>query len=377
MSFSSWLVRWQPFAPSGRRHARRRIRPDRRPRFEALENRSLLTTFYAATAADLIKDINAANKTRGANTIVLTAPATSPYVLTATNNSTDGPTVLPVIKQGDTLTILTDNGSANPGNGDTIDASRNGRLFDVATGASLTLQNVTLQNGHVSSSSVSVGGGAIYNHGTLVLSKVLIQNNAAFASFPKITLKGLDAAGAAGGAIGSNFSLTVENQTVIQGNSAVGENAGGYFNEGNAFGGGIYIAGGTANITGTTFAGNTAEGAVGGYGGSAYGGAVYVAGGTVILDNVTLGGNTAEGNFGGFGYGGGLYVAGGNVTLTNDTITQNAAGPESDGFGGFSRGGGVFIASGPTVNVHIDLSTFYSTYQNLPDDIDGTYTLTV
>src|SRR5436309_11969887 len=82
-----------------------------RPQLEALEDRQMPSTYYAATASDLIADIKAANR-GGANTIVLTAPTTSPYVLTAVDNTTDGPTVLPVIKK--TLTIVTGNGSAKP-----------------------------------------------------------------------------------------------------------------------------------------------------------------------------------------------------------------------------------------------------------------------
>src|SRR5215831_12482002 len=155
MSFFSWLAS----AIGNRRSAigsdLRKPKPCKRfrPQLEALEDRMLLSTYYAATASDLIADINAANKAGGANTIVLTAPTTSPYV--ATN--------LPVAKN-DSLTII--------GNGDTLDANHWGRLFDVASGASLTLQNLTLQNGLAYGSSAAAKGGAIYNQGTLVLSGV-------------------------------------------------------------------------------------------------------------------------------------------------------------------------------------------------------------
>src|SRR6516165_802715 len=113
MRFSSWLKNWRRLAPSFRRHSPRRRRPDYGPPVEALECRTLLTAYAAATAAQLVADINAANKSGGTNTITLTAPTTSPYVLSAVNNSTNGPTVLPVIKKADTLTIV--------GNGDTIE----------------------------------------------------------------------------------------------------------------------------------------------------------------------------------------------------------------------------------------------------------------
>src|SRR5262249_20680416 len=82
-----------------------------RPQLEALEDRCMPSTYYAATASDLIADIKASNLQGGANTIVLTAPTTSPYVLTATDNTTDGATVLPVIAKGDAVTIQSQNGS--------------------------------------------------------------------------------------------------------------------------------------------------------------------------------------------------------------------------------------------------------------------------
>src|SRR6516162_10644088 len=139
MSILSWL---------GNSKSTRSTKPrGRRLQVEALEDRMVLSTFYAATASDLIADIKAANLHGGANTIVLTAPTTSPYAVTATDNITDGATVLPVITAGDNLTIFTNNGTANPGYGDTIDAGKHGRLFDVASGASLTLENMTLTNG--------------------------------------------------------------------------------------------------------------------------------------------------------------------------------------------------------------------------------------
>src|SRR5260370_42536188 len=113
---------------------------------------------------------------------------------------------------------------------------------------------------------------------------------------------------AAGGAIWSNGSLTVENQTVIQGTSATA-GAGGYNYTtqqygpgGNAFGGGIYIAGGTANITGSTIGiyypsggygiGNTAQGGNGYVPGSAYGGWLLFCAWTDNIWKDNIGGET-------------------------------------------------------------------------------------
>jgi hypothetical protein len=111
---------------------------------EQLEDRLVPSNFTAAAVSDLIADINAANQHGGTNTITLTAPTTSPYTLTAVNNTTDGATGLPVIAAKDNLTIV--------GNADIIQRSGASgtpgfRLIDVAAGASLTLQNLTLQGG--------------------------------------------------------------------------------------------------------------------------------------------------------------------------------------------------------------------------------------
>src|SRR5207253_1117250 len=117
--------------------ARRPQRRILRPHLEQLEDRALPATFSAATVSDLVADIQAANTSGGSNSIILTAPTTSPYVLTASDNATDGPTGLPVIAARNNLTIV--------GNGDTVERSTDPttpffRLLDVASGATLTLQ---------------------------------------------------------------------------------------------------------------------------------------------------------------------------------------------------------------------------------------------
>jgi hypothetical protein len=372
MSFFSWLRKLTSNRAPRARAQRRAAAPGFRPRLEALEDRTLPATFYAATASELIADINAANKAGGANTIVLTAPTTSPYVLTAVNNTTNGANGLPVISGGgkkvaaDNLTIV--------GNGDTIERSSGTpfRLFGVASGASLTLENVTLLNGYATvqqttATSWSAEGGAIYNQGTLVLSGATIGGSTAVSIYTW---------NAAGGGVWSNGSLTVENSTVIEGNSAVASTGSEI-----AFGGGLYIASGTANISGSTISNNQAQAL---YGGSAYGGGVYVAGGNVTLSGDVLGevdGNLAGGNVAtdpsGDAYGGGLCVAGGTVTLTNDTVQNNEV-----LFGQRGEGGGIFIASGAAV--YLDSFTQSNTINNFwydgndgysENDIWGPYTL--
>ena len=328
--------------PSGRHPAHRRAasRHGLRPALERLEDLTLLTSYTAATVSDLIADIGASNQQGGTNTIALVAGNSFP--LTAVDNTTDGATGLPVIAAHDNLTIV--------GNGDTISRSTTTgtpafRLLDVAAGASLTLQDLTLQGGLAFGAGVAAEGGAVYSQGTLDLNAVTVQDN--------------EALGAPGGGNGSG---------------------GGY----NGSGGGLYVAGGSLTLAGSTLSANIAQGGQGrgyvyrhhsaGPGGNGSGGALYVAGGSVTVTNTTLSANTAQGGkggsageYGGYsgnggnGSGGGLYAGGGSVALSQDTVTGNAAlggaagphgGPGSPGLG---EGGGLFID--PTAVVSLDAFT--------------------
>jgi hypothetical protein len=280
-------------------------RRDVRLALELLEDRLVPTNYTAGNVNQLIADINAANQAGGSNTITLTAPTTSPYVLTAVDNSTDGANGLPVIAKYNNLTIV--------GNGDTIERSLDNvpsfRLFDVASGSSLTLENLTLQHGFAVGSGAAAEGGALYNQGSLVLNGVTVANNQVVGSTGPRTgpagLNGGNGSDAAGGGIWSNGVLTLENGTLVQSNGAFGGDGGDGNtgrhargkggNGGDAFGGGLYVAGGTVTLTSSTLSNNFARGGnsgfgPGGYGvaGNGYGGGLYVAHGTVTLDAFTV-----------------------------------------------------------------------------------------
>src|SRR6266542_2937550 len=241
-----------------------------RPRLEALEDRTLLNSYMAATAADLIADIGLANAAGGTNTITLTAPNSSPYRLTVENNTTHGATGLPVIAAGNHLTIV--------GDGDTIerDSPFTFRLFDVAANAALTLKNLTLQGGLAYGPGVSAEGGAVYSQGALTLDGVTVRNNTAEGTF---------------GDDGEPFV------------SPPGPG-------GDAFGGGVYVAGGSLTLTNATLVGNTARGGNGGNG--------------INIQREPFGpysGDSSDGGSGGNAAGGGVYAAqGAAVALTNATL---------------------------------------------------------
>jgi hypothetical protein len=368
---------------------------------ERLEDRTLPSSYSAASVSGLIADINAANKAGGGNTITLTANTT--FDLTKVNANIDGPTGLPVIAAGDALTITGQGG-------DIIqrDPSASAfRLFAVASGASLTLGSMTLQNGLALGSGISAEGGAVYSQGNLVLNSMTVQDSEALgspgttgtrsnpnggtgqdaaggalyvaggsASINSVTLTRNKALGGSGGKpYASNYNggnggngfggglylaggtVTVENGTLIQQNSAAG-GAGysGHYLGGNGLGGGLYLATGTLTVeTGTVIHNNSAVGGSGFVGGNAFGGGLYLATGTLTVETGTLIDNNSaaggSGLSGGNGFGGGLYAAGGSTAFSNATVEFNAA---TGGYGsnpGTSSGGGLFFASAAVYSI--------------------------
>jgi len=386
MSFFTWLRTRTSSSPTPYRSPRRPATRRFRPRLEMLEDRALLTAYTAATAADLIADIKAADKAGGANTITLTAPTTSPYVLTAVDNTTNGANGLPQIVKKDNLTIIA--------GGDTIERSTAAgtpafRLFDVASGASLTLENVTVENGLAVGSGSSADGGAVYNVGNLTLIGATLQNNLASGTHGTdgltfnsgknnvpTTINGQAGGNAAGGGIWSSGSVTLEGGTILQNNEVFGGPGGaagaslatqGYIAGnggagGSGFGGGLYQAGGSVNVNGSALTDNEAggggggggfqwyftgswvnNGASAGVGGTAAGGGLFTAGGTLTVSSFTVDGNQARGGGGGgysngyngepidasanggAAYGGGIGVTGGAASLGTTELLSNAA----------------------------------------------------
>jgi hypothetical protein len=334
-----WVKKlWQRYLGGS---ARLRLPPPRRRNtrlaLEQLEDRTVPSSFTAASVSDLIADINAANLAGGSNTITLAAKKT--FSLTAVDNSTLGPSGLAVIAANDNLTIV--------GNGDTIERSTAKgtpafRLFAVASGAALTLQNLTVQGGL---ENTGWGGGGIFTQGSLNLTGVNVLNNAAY-----------------------------------------GPSSGGA-----GIGGGIYVSGGTASLSNCTVSNNIAQGVgfamssgvfgnASGYDGQ--GGGLYVSGGTVSLSNCTVSNNTALGQSEqigahkhsgcgsctpGYGLGGALYIEGGTVDVVGCTVEQNTS----------SSGGVIYILGGASAgpSVCLDAFTVAHVIHNTPNFIDGSYTI--
>jgi chitodextrinase len=271
----------------------------------------------------LVSAISTANATPGGGTLTLTTGCV--YTLASANNTTDGGTGLPVITGNVTI----------QGAGATITrSSATGvtafRIFDVASGGSLTLNTLTLSNGLANNG--QQGGGAIFNHGTLAVTAGTFTNN----SSPATT-------GTSGGAIDSSGTLTVTTST-FSGNSA--QEGGGVFNQNIAtiinstftsntatiYGGGASVNGaGTETLAGDTFVGNTGPG-----------GGALDNDATLNISNSTFTNNTAGTN------GGGAVVNFGTTTLTQSTFSGNTSpyGANIYNFTGFTLSMSMDIVAG-------------------------------
>jgi hypothetical protein len=275
-------------------------------------------TFTAGSVAQLIDAINTANQNGEPDFISLSAGHT--YTLTGIHNAVNGSNGLPTIADHNRLTII--------GNGAVIErSSANGipefRLLNVAAGASLALQNLTLQRGRTRGDGVQYGG-AIYNAGSLSLFGVTVQHNVAQGRNGSFGIQGNGGPGfpGYGGGIYSSGALIVENSTIYD-NQALGG------------------AGGFSSCTGTS-----CHDKRGGRGGDGLGGGIYAADGTTILRYSTVTGNLAQSGAGGsgpnhgspgIGSGGGLFIGIAQVGLdefTDDHVIENSSSTSSPDIAG-------------------------------------------
>ncbi len=226
----------------------------------------------AGDTAGLIAAINAANANTAPDTIIL---ENGTYPLTAINNtSSNGNNGLPVI----TTEIVI------RGNDSTITRAsvEQFRLFEVDATGKLTLQDMTLSNGLLTSSLVR--GSAVRNGGEFHGDNLIVENNTSHS-----------------GAFADFASMTLTNSQIINNNANISAAA-------------IYSVG-TTTITNTIIAGNRTENPVGGNG---QGGAFFVgAPGSVNVSDSIIANNFA-------GTSGGAFYGAGVVTVTNSCIIGNS-----------------------------------------------------
>ncbi len=199
--------------------------------------------------------------------------------------------------------------------GTMINGQRLGSIFIINPGITITLINMTIENGTAPNGKpVGSSGGAIYNSGNLTVINVTFTGNNAGNGISG-TDGGDGGSGGSGGAIYNNGNLTLTN-SIFAGNNA-GNGAPGdsdYSNlkfggsGGNGGAGGAIYNNGNLTVTNTTFANNNA-------GNGAYGGGWC--------------------GYGGYGGSGGAIYNNGNLTLTNSTLSSNSAGNGGQGGVGF------------------------------------------
>ena len=196
--------------------------------------------------------------------------------------------------------------------------------------ASLSIENLTLQGGFVTGTTAR--GGAILNQGELALTGVTVQNNRASGGtqFGGIgPTRGFNAVG------GGIYSIGVLSLTDcdIRNNQAVGGNG---RSPGGGYGGGLFIAGESADLS------------------DAPGCRQHRAGRQRVVGR-SMSGRTSSVGPGSAGIGGGLYVSAGSVDLLDVALTGNwpkaapASGQtrsRSGGDGGSGLGGGMYVAAG-------------------------------
>jgi uncharacterized delta-60 repeat protein/CSLREA domain-containing protein len=185
---------------------------------------------------------------------------------------------LPVINK-----IITVDGS---GKTVMLDGGGKYRLFKINETGDLTLQNLTLQNGHSADPCMSdvaqSCAGAIYNNGNLSVVNVTLQGNTADM----------------GGAIYIESGTTSIENSTFTGNSAA------------RLGGGILNWIGILDVVNSTFQGNSA---------AWDGGAIYNDISNVILKNNTFSNNSAT-------WGGAVYNSAGNLAFVNNILANSISG---------------------------------------------------
>jgi len=211
-----------------------------------------------------------------------------------------------------------------PAAGIVIDAAQQSRVFNVASGANVTLDGLTISNGRVFGdfSSANFGGG-IFNNGTLTITNSTLSNNSASGSHSHNL----------GGGIYNIGTLTITNST-LSNNSASGSTS-------HNLGGGIYNIG-TLTITNSTLSNNSVSSSGSG---NNLGGGIFN-NGTLTITNSTLSANSVSSDSVSLNFGGGIYNSG-TLTITNSTLSNNSV--SSSGIGSLDLGGGVYNSGTLTI----------------------------
>ncbi len=278
------------------------------------------TASGGCSLAAAITDVDTAGATTGSCAM---ASAGSNTIVLPPSTVDVGGTDLPITAEASGLTI---EGASEATS--VINAGWESRAFDVASGATVKLEDLTITAGLAKAGgAVGYSGGAIFNAGQLTVNDVAITASYASSQVaPAATAYGIAAGpagtGGEGGAIYNGGGLSITDS------SFQGDQAGP-----NGSAGAIAAVGGITNIAASTFYANEAE--------SGYGGAVWSPSGSLSADNSTFDKNVA-------GVAGGALAVGSAATssVVSDTIADNTA----------YLGGGIF-AEAPDTSAYATAGT--------------------
>src|SRR5262245_28265072 len=183
----------------GRRLKRHR-RLDYTPRLEALEDRTVPSTFLVENVADsgpgsLRQAVLDANALAGADLILFTAQV---HGAITTGGQLDVTGDLEIRGPGAELVAVSGSGQS--------------RVFEISTGVTAVLDGLTITHGHAED------GGGIYNSGTLIIDHCTVSANQALGG------EGGHARG--GGIFNAAGALLTVSHSTFTGNEAVGGNGG-------------------------------------------------------------------------------------------------------------------------------------------------------
>jgi len=191
------------------------------------------------------------------------------------------------------------------------------RVITVAAGATVTVQDLTIRHG-VTSGSTAKGGGVL-NEGNLTLNRVTLTTN---------RVEGTQSAAGAG--IWNAGALTMTGSAVMS-NTAIGENAYSFWDDGGSARGGGIASEGNLFLDRVTVEGNTAAGGYGFLGGWASGAGIWSIG-SFLMTNSTVAGNSGmagdgKAEYAGSAEGGGLYCGASDTVAeaVNSTFSGNLA----------------------------------------------------
>jgi hypothetical protein len=279
------------------------------PRLEILEDRTVLSAWTVASAAD-----SGAGSLRGA---IAAAQGGDRIVF---DQSLQGQTI--TLTSGE-LAISKDLDIDGPG-ADQLAISGNhaSRVFDISGGATVTIAGLTITDG-LAVGAPGTGGGIEDIGSNLTVVSDVFSNNEALGVGQ--TARGGAIHTATGATLAVAHTLFLHNQAIASNNQPVGSNA--------AYGGGIFTQDSVVTVTDTTFLGNLAHGGDNGQSGTALGGGISNQSRLTVTNcaftgNQAIGGsgNMNSGNFVGLSGGGGIAgFDGGVLSVTGTAFTDNQA----------------------------------------------------